>query len=67
MSPERIDLWRAIDRLPREDAELIVLKHIEGWTYDELAAALNIPRGTVMSRLYAARQRLQAALAGAMQ
>jgi RNA polymerase sigma-70 factor (ECF subfamily) len=62
--PERMDLWRAIDRLSSEDAELIVLKHIEGWTYEELSAALKVPRGTVMSRLYAARQRLKAGLAG---
>jgi RNA polymerase sigma-70 factor (ECF subfamily) len=64
MSPELMDLWRAIGRLSPDEAELIVLKHIEGWTYEELSAALNVPRGTVMSRLYAARQRLQAALAG---
>lgn len=67
VSPEQLDLWRAIGRLPSEDAELIVLKHIEGWTYEELASALNVPRGTVMSRLYAARQRLQATLAGGAQ
>jgi RNA polymerase sigma-70 factor (ECF subfamily) len=66
VSPERVDLWRAIGRLPPEDAELIVLKHIEGWTYDELAAGLGVPRGTVMSRLYTARQRLQAGLSGGM-
>lgn len=64
VSPEHVDLWRAIGLLSSEDAELIVLKHIEGWTYDELAATLNVPRGTVMSRLYAARQRLQARLRG---
>jgi DNA-directed RNA polymerase specialized sigma24 family protein len=43
---------------------LVVLKHIEGWTYDELSASLGVPRGTVMSRLYAARQRLLARLSG---
>ena len=62
VSPESLDLWRAIGRLASEDAELIVMKHIEGWTYEELATALNVPRGTVMSRLYTARQRLQAGL-----
>jgi RNA polymerase sigma-70 factor (ECF subfamily) len=64
VSEEQLDLWRAIDRLPAQDAELIVLKHIEGWTYDELAEALDVPRGTIMSRLYAARQRLTAMLSG---
>jgi RNA polymerase sigma-70 factor (ECF subfamily) len=62
VSDEHLDLWRAIDRLTAEEAELVVLKHIEGWTYEELAAALRVPRGTVMSRLHGARQRLLALL-----
>jgi RNA polymerase sigma-70 factor (ECF subfamily) len=41
-----------------------VLKHLDGWTYDELAQRLEIPRGTVMSRLFHARQRLQALISG---
>jgi RNA polymerase sigma factor (sigma-70 family) len=64
ISDQHLDLWRAIDRLAAQEAELLVLKHIEGWTYEELAAALEIPRGTVMSRLHAARQRLMALLSG---
>jgi RNA polymerase sigma-70 factor (ECF subfamily) len=56
---ERYDLRRALDRLPIDDRELIVLKHVDGWTYDELAVRLDIPRGTVMSRLFHARQRLK--------
>jgi len=65
VSAEQLDLWRAIGRLTPDDAELVVLKHIEGWTYQELSTALGIPRGTVMSRLYKARQRLLAQLSGA--
>jgi RNA polymerase sigma-70 factor, ECF subfamily len=57
---ERYDLRRALDRLSIDECELIVLKHVDGWTYDELAARLEIPRGTVMSRLFHARQRLKA-------
>jgi len=64
VSEEHLDLWRAIHRLPSDEAELVVLKHIEGWTYDELSAALGVPRGTVMSRLYATRQRLLNILSG---
>ena len=64
VSAEHLDLWRAIGRLPRDDGELIVLKHIEGWTYEELSKARRVPRGTVMSRLYGARQRLLAMLSG---
>lgn len=59
-----LDLWRAIDRLSPDDAELVVLKHLEGWTYGELAKLLGVPQGTVMSRLYAARQRLMTMLSG---
>lgn len=58
------DLHRALERLDVADRELIVLKHLDGWTYDELAARLEIPKGTVMSRLFHARQRLQALMAG---
>jgi RNA polymerase sigma-70 factor, ECF subfamily len=64
VSAEHLDLWRAIDRLAPDAAELIVLKHIEGWTYEELSSVLGVPRGTVMSRLYAARQRLLTILGG---
>ena len=60
-SPEDLyDLRTALDCLPVGDRELIVLKHLDGWTYDELAERLEIPRGTVMSRLFHARQRLKA-------
>ena len=65
ISEEHLDLWRAIRRLSPADAELVVLKHIEGWTYEELSNALDIPRGTVMSRLYVARRRLLTLLSGA--
>jgi RNA polymerase sigma-70 factor, ECF subfamily len=64
VSEAHIDMWRAIARLEPDEAELVVLKHIDGWTYEELATALDVPRGTIMSRLYAARQRLLALLSG---
>jgi RNA polymerase sigma-70 factor (ECF subfamily) len=59
-----LDLWRAIHRLTAADGELIVLKHLEGWTYEELSVRLDVPRGTVMSRLFGARRKLQAILSG---
>lgn len=50
---------RALEALDDEARALLVLKHVEGFTYDELAAAVGIPAGTVMSRLYRARSRLR--------
>jgi RNA polymerase sigma-70 factor (ECF subfamily) len=56
---EVYDLRRALRRLEPADRELLVLKHLDGWTYDALAERLDIPRGTVMSRLFHARRRLK--------
>ncbi len=65
-APERrrtIDLVRrAMDTLSADDREILVLKHMEGHSYDELAEALGIGSGTVASRLYRARARLKEAL-----
>jgi RNA polymerase sigma-70 factor, ECF subfamily len=61
---EALDLRRAIARLDPSDRELVLLKHLEGWTYDELSGRLGIPRGTVMSRLFHARRRLQSLISG---
>jgi RNA polymerase sigma-70 factor (ECF subfamily) len=52
----------AIERLPAREREVLALKEFEGLAYREIAALVGIPTGTVMSRLYAARQRLAAAL-----
>ncbi|MEZ5319179.1 MAG: sigma-70 family RNA polymerase sigma factor [Vicinamibacterales bacterium] len=53
---------RAIATLPARDREVLVLKEFEHLTYREIAVLIDIPIGTVMSRLYAARQRLAEAL-----
>jgi RNA polymerase sigma-70 factor (ECF subfamily) len=50
---------RALEALDDEARALLVLKHVEGFTYDELAAAIGIPAGTVMSRLYRARRQMR--------
>ena len=49
----------ALMRLGAKDREIILLKHVDGLTCDELARWLEIPAGTVMSRLYHARRRLR--------
>ncbi|MDD3732188.1 MAG: RNA polymerase sigma factor [candidate division Zixibacteria bacterium] len=51
-------LCRALLELPFEDREIITLQHFRGMSYDEIASILDIPRGTVMSRLYYARKKL---------
>lgn len=55
----------AISRLEPEFRETLVLREIEGLSYKEIAAILEIPPGTVMSRLSRARQRLLMELAPA--
>jgi RNA polymerase sigma-70 factor (ECF subfamily) len=55
----RLTLEKALRSLTYEEREIVSLKYFSGLSYDELAAHLQIPRGTVMSRLFNARQRLQ--------
>jgi len=57
-------LWSAILRLSENHREIILLSHFDQFSYKEIAAALEIPLGTVMSRLHAARCALRAELAG---
>jgi RNA polymerase sigma factor (sigma-70 family) len=55
-------LRRALDRLPPEFREVIVLRELEGLSYKEISEVAGVPLGTVMSRLSRARTRLQEAL-----
>jgi len=62
---ERNDrLWHAVMRLSDRFREIILMKHFHDMSYKEIAAALDIPIGTVMSRLHSARQALRETLAG---
>ena len=61
-SSDRAELRDALDQLPPEHREAIVLREIEGLSYKEIAAVTGAPIGTVMSRLSRARARLQEAL-----
>lgn len=56
---------RAIASLPDASRETLILREVEGLSYSEIAEALDIPRGTVMSRLHYARRRVQEILRGA--
>jgi RNA polymerase sigma-70 factor (ECF subfamily) len=55
-------LPRAMEQLPVEAREILVLHEIEGLAYREIAGVIGLPIGTVMSRLSRARRRLQAGL-----
>lgn len=55
----RAALAKAIDDLPDAARETLILREVEGLSYAEIAAALAIPKGTVMSRLHYARRRVQ--------
>ncbi len=50
---------QAIDELPQEARETLLLREVDGLSYAEIAETLGIPRGTVMSRLHYARKRVQ--------
>lgn len=59
---ERQMLWQAIGKLGTKEQEALLLKDIEQYSYAEIAGILEIPLGTVMSRLYHARKKLAALL-----
>jgi RNA polymerase sigma factor (sigma-70 family) len=59
---DREALRRAIEELPAEFREAIVLRELEGLSYKEIGAVTGVPVGTVMSRLARARGRLARAL-----
>jgi RNA polymerase sigma-70 factor (ECF subfamily) len=48
----------ALEQLPPDFREVIVLRELEGLSYKEIAAVVHVPIGTVMSRLARARERL---------
>jgi RNA polymerase sigma-70 factor (ECF subfamily) len=52
----------ALEQLPLDFREVMVLREIEGLTYKEIAAVIGAPIGTVMSRLARGRERLLAVL-----
>jgi len=59
---ERAALARALDALPDEFREVIVLREIQELSYKEISDVVGVPIGTVMSRLARARKRLASAL-----
>lgn len=56
---EREQVRRAIESLPDTYREIVLLRDIEGFTYQEISTVLHCPAGTVMSRLGRARGKLR--------
>ena len=58
------DVLRAVDSLPIDFRMVVILADLQEFSYKEIAEILDVPVGTVMSRLYRGRRLLQKALAG---
>lgn len=55
-------IFAALEQLPEEHREVVLLREVEGFSYKEIADMLDLPEGTVMSRLFYARKKLQITL-----
>ena len=60
----RIDLERAIARLPDRSREVLVLHDVEGWTHEEISRSLGIAEGTSKSQLHHARRKMRTLMRG---
>ncbi len=56
------DIQRALEELPEDYRMVVLLADLEGFAYKEIAEILDVPVGTVMSRLYRGRRRLEEAM-----
>jgi RNA polymerase sigma-70 factor (ECF subfamily) len=66
LADERKALVRnALRRLPRRDAEMLLLKYTEDWSYRQLAQKLGLSESAVEARLHRARQKMRRALMAA--
>ncbi|MGC4034228.1 MAG: RNA polymerase sigma factor [Tepidisphaeraceae bacterium] len=55
----RLDLASLLEKLSPEHREVLVLRELQGQGYEEMAKTLGVPRGTIESRLYRAREQLK--------
>src|SRR6476620_3686195 len=62
---QRLSVEAALAQLPEEQRMVVALVLVEGYAYKEAAAVLEVPIGTVTSRLARARETLEALLGGA--
>jgi RNA polymerase sigma-70 factor (ECF subfamily) len=56
---EKADILKCLDELPLDQKEIIVLRDVEGFSYEEITLILSITMGTVKSRISRARLRLR--------
>ena len=56
----------ALEELPEYHRAVILLREVEGLSYEEMAQTLGVPKGTIMSRLFHARKKMQASLSDYM-
>jgi len=61
------EIRRAVEQLPVEFREVMILRELEGMSYKEIAEMADVPIGTVMSRLARARKQLQQSLGQRLQ
>lgn len=54
----------ALEQIPEKHKEILLLREVEGLSYEDLSRVLDIPKGTVMSRLFHARAKMQKLLEG---
>jgi RNA polymerase sigma-70 factor (ECF subfamily) len=54
-----MDVEIALAALSPEHRQVVLLRELEGMTYEQMAAVLAVPRGTIESRLFRARRHLQ--------
>lgn len=57
------EIYRAIEALPRELREAVTLREMEGLSYEEIAAVMGCPVGTVRSRIFRAREAIDRRIA----
>lgn len=62
-----VRIREALDELPEYHRAVILLREVQGCSYEEMAKILKVPKGTIMSRLFHARRKMQERLQGYLQ
>ena len=57
--PERMSVWECLSRMDEDDKNILILRDIQDFDYEELAKILNCPLGTIKSRMSRARMKFK--------